>query len=308
MKAKVFLSCGQSKDTDEPELAKEIANRIRELGFDCYVAIAEQSLTGLRENIFRQMESSEYFVFVDFKREKISASGDADAICRGSLFSHQELGVASYLEMPCLVFQEKGVMERDGMLSCIQGNAHSFADRAQLPNVIADMIRKKTDNGKWSSTWKNALSLHMPRKPFVDAHNSKYNITYRNFHLEVRNNHRRKVALNCYAILEAITNAANGEAIPVQTVEFKWAGTILPSVFIAANSSRRFDALKVALDVPSKILFNTYCDSSEFYPSVPGFGTYHLTYGVYSSNFSSAHRTFKLSHPGNLENLHLVEA
>jgi hypothetical protein len=138
MKAKIFLSCGQSKGTDEPELAEKIATRIRELGFDCYFAVFDQSLIGLRESIFRQIETSEYFVFVDFKREKICADG-IEPIDRGSLFSHQELGVASYLELPCLVFQEKGVNQLDGMLSCLQANAHPFTDRALLLNVIADM-------------------------------------------------------------------------------------------------------------------------------------------------------------------------
>lgn len=40
MKAKVFLSCGQSKESNEPFIAERIAQRIRDHGFDCYIAIA----------------------------------------------------------------------------------------------------------------------------------------------------------------------------------------------------------------------------------------------------------------------------
>lgn len=306
MKSKIFLSCGQSKGTDEPELAARIADRIRELGYDCYIAIIDQSLIGLRESIFRQIEASEYFIFVDFKREKIVGEG-VEPIYRGSLFSHQELGVASYLELPCLVFQENGVKPLDGMLSCLQANAHQFTDRALLPNVIADMIAQKTAKNDWACTWKNSLSLHMPGKPFVDARNATNGIVLRHFHIEARNNHRTKAAQNCGVILESIVDAIRGTQIPVQTVEFKWAGTVVPSVLIAPNSSRRFDALKVSFDKPAEIHFNVFCDSTEFYPSVPGVGTYLLTYGVYSSNFSVARRTFKLSHPGHMDGLRLVE-
>ena len=308
MKAKVFLSCGQSKGTDELELAAKIANRIRELGFDCYIAVIDQSLIGLRENIFRQLETSEYFVFVDFKREKINTDGNAEDIYRGSLFSHQELGVASYLEMPCLVFQEKGVKALDGMLSCLQANAHSFTDRPLLTNVIADLIAQKISKGEWSTGWKNSLSLHMPKKPYGDAHNPSLGLILRHFYVEVRNDHRTKVAQNCYVVLEAIQNATSGAQVPVQTVELKWAGSLLPSVFIAPNSPRRFDALKVAFQKPSEIHFNTFSDSTEFYPSVPGVGTYLITYGVYASNFPPTRRSFRLVHPGNMDGLALEEA
>jgi hypothetical protein len=306
MKAKIFLSCGQSKGTDEPEIAEKIAARIRQLGFDCYIAVTDQSLIGLRESIFSQIETSEYFVFVDFKREKISLDG-ALPIFRGSLFSNQELGVASYLELPCLVFQEKGVKPLDGMLSCLQANAQPFTDRALLPNVIADMITQKVAKDDWSPVWKNALSLHIPRKQFGDAHNVTTGMKLRHFHIEVRNNHRTKAAQNCYVILESIMHEVSRVQVAVQTVEFKWAGTTLPSVFIAPNSSRRFDALKVSFQKPTEIHFNVFCDSTEFYPSVPGIGTYLLTYGVYSSEFPAVRRTFKLSHPGNMDGLKLEE-
>jgi hypothetical protein len=107
MKAKVFLSCGQSKGSDEPVVTERIAQKICALGFECYVAVAEQSLRGLRENIFAQLESSDYLVFIDFKREELKVNGGLP-ICRGSLFSHQELAIASFLEIPVLPLQEKG--------------------------------------------------------------------------------------------------------------------------------------------------------------------------------------------------------
>ena len=95
LRARVFISCGQSKDTDEPKIAEKISKRLTALGFDPYVAVAQQSLRGLKENIFEQLSRSEYFLFVDFKRERLEGTSDH----RGSLFSNQELALASFLEI-----------------------------------------------------------------------------------------------------------------------------------------------------------------------------------------------------------------
>jgi hypothetical protein len=102
LRARVFISCGQNKGSGEQELADEIGGRLKGLGFDPYVAVGEQSLRGLKENIFGQLNRSEYFLFVDFKREPLGKTG----FHRGSLFSHQELAVASFLEIDVLAFQE----------------------------------------------------------------------------------------------------------------------------------------------------------------------------------------------------------
>src|SRR5438552_16045162 len=89
LRARVFISCGQSKHSDEVETAQKIARRLQELGFDPWLAVEEQTLRGLKENIFSQLEKSEYFIFVDFKRERLMAADPAAH--RGSLFAHQEL-------------------------------------------------------------------------------------------------------------------------------------------------------------------------------------------------------------------------
>jgi len=134
-RARVFISCGQAKGSDEVATAAEIGRRLEDLGFDCYIGVQEQSLRGLKENIFAQLENSEYFIFVDFKREPLAAA--TPPLCRGSLFSHQELAIASYLDTPVLAFQEAGVKQDDGVLQFLQGNAIPFTDRHLLAGVIA---------------------------------------------------------------------------------------------------------------------------------------------------------------------------
>jgi hypothetical protein len=92
MHARVFISCGQSRGSDEEKTAHAIAERLIEMGFEPYVAVEEQTVAGLTGNIFERLRKSEYFVFVDFKREPLGST----AVHRGSLFSHQELAIAAF--------------------------------------------------------------------------------------------------------------------------------------------------------------------------------------------------------------------
>jgi hypothetical protein len=134
--ARIFISCGQSKESDEIHVAREISVRLEKLGFDPYIAVAEQTLRGIRENIFEQLRKSEYFLFVDFKRELLADS----QVHRGSLFSHQELAIASLLEIEVAAFQEKGVKKTDGLMQFMQTNAHEFTDKNLLPDAVANKI------------------------------------------------------------------------------------------------------------------------------------------------------------------------
>jgi hypothetical protein len=84
--SRIFISCGQGEVSGERDIAKQISKRLSEIGFDVCVATQEQTLRGIKENIFSKLEESEYLIFIDFKRERLVDSG-----YRGSLFSHQEL-------------------------------------------------------------------------------------------------------------------------------------------------------------------------------------------------------------------------
>ena len=51
--AKVFISCGQQKESYEVDIAHKIKERLEELGYDPYIAVEEKTLRGVKENIFR---------------------------------------------------------------------------------------------------------------------------------------------------------------------------------------------------------------------------------------------------------------
>ena len=66
-RARVFISCGQNKETTEAVIATQLRDKLLQIGFDPYIAVAEQTLRGLKENVFARLSNSEFFIFVDFK-------------------------------------------------------------------------------------------------------------------------------------------------------------------------------------------------------------------------------------------------
>ena len=289
MGARVFVSCGQAKGSDEIEIARQIRERLTEEGYEPYIAVEEQTLVALTDNIFTRLRNSEYFVFIDFKRERLEGKADH----WGSLFSHQELAIAAFLNVNAVVaFQEVGVKTDDGMLGPLQLNADQFTDRHNLLHVVADTIRQR----HWSPNWRNELVLERTPTEFSSAQ-VDYNgqqLIARFFHISVHNRHREKLATNCSVYLEkAIRLPATN--IPLKTVEFKWAGVQIPSVGIAPAGTREFDAFLILHQDPSQVRFNTFSDSIDYIPVFPtGPAEYELSYAVRSENFSPARGVFKL--------------
>lgn len=298
-RARVFISCGQTKDSDELETAHKIRERLQALGFDPYIAVEEQTLSGLKENIFRQLGAAEYFVFVDFKREELVPHGKSGPVTsskpqhRGSLFSHQELALASYLDLPLLAYQEEGVKKDDGIIRFLQANAIPFTDRHLLPNVIADEVQSRA----WTPHTKNELVLERDPVQSVDAKVTGTQFVRRFYYVVVRNLHHHKTATNCYVYLEKVIRLdAPTFEIPFGSVELKWAGYTLPNAHILPKTERPFDALFTEHAQPTLVGFNVFSDSSLFgHPPIQAAGEYELCYSVVSDNFPIARASLTLS-------------
>ena len=297
--ARVFISCGQSQGTDEVQVAKDIAAEFRKLGFGPYVAVEEQCLRGIKENIFHQLGTSEYFVFIDFKREYIP---DKNA-CRGSLFSHQELALASYLGLQIIAFHEKGFIPEDGIMGVLQGNSYEFTDRHFLKDVV---IKRATERG-WVSERQNELLLNRKEDQFVDTHDANIG-KYRVFHVKVENRHKTKPAIGCYTYLEQIINTLNSEIIFPETVEVKWTGYNFPMANIVPQSHRSFDALFVRFDEPNIARPLVLTNYAGYWPSLPGPGEYILKFLVLAENFPPARIRLKLRLGTNLDDAYLQVA
>lgn len=292
--AKIFISCGQRKDSDEVRIAEQIKKRLEEKGFDAYLAVQQQSLKGLKENIFNKLSSSEYFLFIDFKREKLT-----NGKFRGSLFSHQELALASFLDIELLAFQEKGVYKEDGVIGFLQTNCIPFINSEELP----DKIISKINDLCWRPDWKNQLIMERDAGQYTNARRFPEDKDARFFHIKIKNQNPYKQARNCYAYLEKLQNLSTGESIPIETIEFKWAGYIYPNVTILPSSWRALDGFFVFHNSPTKPQFNVFTDCNLYHPNIEGPGDYKLTFMILSENFETVRSTFKLHLGNSLEDI-----
>lgn len=286
-RAKVFISCGQDKQSDEVALARRICEALESLGFEGYIAVREQTLRGVKENILAQLASSEYFLFIDFKREFFRDSLE----CRGSLFSHQELAVAAYLDIEVLAFQEERVRKHDGLLGYLQANCIPFSDRETLP----DLVRTEAEKRGWTPTWKSSLRVDF--LAWSDAQSAADDETSaRYYHIRVMNRHRSKPARNCHAYLALVRYPdLDNTALYFAPMELHWVGYPFPSALLAPRWWRCFDGFVVQHSRPTRAEFVGFATSTEvMVPPVDWPSTVHLTYAVISDDFPISLSTFSL--------------
>jgi hypothetical protein len=300
LRARVFISCGQNKETDEVEIAGRIAKVLDGLGYEPYIAVVEQTLKGLTDNIFARLKESEYFLFIDFKRDRLTDRG-LDC-CRGSLFSHQELGIAAFLKKPVIAFREKSVIWDDGIMGFLQANCEQFSDRSDLPRLVAAKVPNK-----WKPDWRNELEIRREEGQFQDEviapSGGAPPRPVRFFHLDVVNSNPFETAINCCAYLVNTEVLPQRRELPLQDVEFKWRGVLFPTVMIPPSRTRQFDAFLSFRDDPGHALTGALTDSWRHRYGLQQ-GDYLITFAVRSENFPEARKTFLLKvGGGTVENI-----
>ncbi len=291
-RAQVFISCGQRDDLGEVSIADKIAAAIAAEGFDPYVASRQQTLRGLKENIYDRLVESEYLLFVDFRRERLS--GFDPPVYRGSVFSQQELAVAAHYDIEVIAFQEEGVKPIEGILAFMQANSLKFSDREMLPTQVVEAIRAR----RWSPDWKSCLTIDSTVSVDRNVHRFPENCQGDFYHLIVRNSHLKKTARNVYGYLDSVTEAKTGVSIMFEAAEFKWAGYTLPNATIPAERIRKLDALWIPHPNPNTPQFNAFTDSIRFVPRLQGPGEWFLKYSVISDTLLGGSRIFRLSLDG----------
>lgn len=294
-KTKIFISCGQTKDSVEADIAKQIEAKLINLGFDTYLAIEQHTLKGLKENIFKHLVDSEYFLFIDFKRETLNNSGNF----RGSLYTNQELAIASFLEKEVIAFQQKGILHIDGMLSSLQLNPIEFSNREK--NRLPDLIEQQIKRSGWNHQWKNKLDISV--QPNYDDARKVSGDVGRHYFLRIDNLHKDKIAFNCTAYVKSILCKIKNLPIPTETVELKWAGSLVPTVTIMPKSYRLLDAFFVLKSRPDLLIFSSFSDSLRHLPPLSGIGEYEIVYIVVSENFLLLEIKTTINITGNVETI-----
>lgn len=276
----------------------EVKSYFETRGFEAYYAETVRSPEALTEHIFKFLASSEYFVFIDFKRDEVQ-----DNNYRGSLFVNQEIAISTFLKIQGLGFFEKGI-KREGILDFQIYNAFSFEDGTQ---IIA-ILREETKN--WDTTSTNELLLNYETQ--YDTKNvlidTDKNISADWWHIEIINRNKRKHAFSCLGYVTGINNIDSGSLFKVPSIELMWSRLPDYSVNILADSQRELDAFFI-LHNDNLIRFHvrptTSTDPRYFLPTLDN-GNYMIEYSVVSSNFDIATRNFLIKHPGKHSEVEVV--
>ncbi len=152
MRSKVFISCGQREG--ELQIANEIASRLKD--FDTHVAREVQSIQDINLGVIGKLRRTDYYVFVDFRREHLSGEGES-AQFRGSLFSHQELGIACAFGIERAVFLRQNGVLLEGMGAFMASNAQPFERPEDVPGLVVHAFR--------SRDWRPDYSRNLVVKP-----------------------------------------------------------------------------------------------------------------------------------------------
>jgi hypothetical protein len=286
--ARVFVSCGQ-RTKAERKFGTEVKKFLRAEGYCPYVAVGAHSSRSLREEIFDRLQTAEYVLFVDFRRERVGRT----VTRRGSLFSHQELAVASFLDTDVLPFQQRGV-KREGVLDYIQGNPVPFDSPADLLEKVKSEIR---DAG-WRSDWRRDLTVELVKEgpddaTWPDGRRARY------FHIWVRNQHRRLVASECTVFLTRVIELATGTVRVPDSVQLKPRRSVDLFVAIPPGHAAQFDVAFIFFDAPSNALaginpFKIDSTTAARQALLEGPGEFELTYEIYSREFPPIRATGRL--------------
>jgi len=139
MSARVFISCGQREG--ERNVADAVAEWFTARGFRPYVALDAQSIQDVNSGILGELRRSDYYVFIDFRREALA--GDEQGECRGSLFSHQELAIAYAMGFEHAVFFRECGVRLEGVCAYMASNATIFDNRSEVSSLVADAVERR---------------------------------------------------------------------------------------------------------------------------------------------------------------------
>lgn len=159
MAGKVFISCGQRPGT-ERDTAEKIAAILRDkFNLKTYLAFKIQGLEDIM-TITKELRSSDYYLFIDFKRE---TNSESELAC--SLFTHQELALAHHLGFQEMIALKQEGVPFEGFIKYVLSNPEDFSDETDLLQKIESLVRER----KWNPYYSRNLVIsdlriaHLPQ-------------------------------------------------------------------------------------------------------------------------------------------------
>jgi len=305
-KTRVFLSSGQKDGSSEVDLILQVKKYLEdECGFLATVGTGTNAPVGVAEKVLQRLREADYFILVDFARDTVKPEVSTEPeFKRGSLFSEQELAIAIFRGLNFLVFVEKGIPIRDGILKHVLSAPVQFT-QATLLDEVRKTVGGLIQAGTWDNEWRNELTLSRlgrgPDSPGWVPYGDEGKLHSKYFHVEVHNRHRDQIATGVHAYLEGWTEVGTkGPANHPPLVELKFSGVRTRSVSIPPRKSREFDGVFVFHEAPGHawVGLNTFLRDwlglDELY-HFQGIGKeFYLHFVVFSNEFELARIRLRL--------------
>ena len=296
MPGRVFISCGQATQAEQ-KVANDVSEWLRSQGYDPYVAIETQSIQDVNSGIIGNLKSADYYIFIDFRREKICNFLRKEY--RGSLFTNQELAIAYFLGFDRTLFIQQSNIRLEGIARYILGNAKRFDD---LDDVLK-IVKQELGQRNWSPNYSrhlvpNQVTILSNPLPYKD-HTGPYNQYI--CHIEVENRRHDSGAFSTIARLDRI-ELPSRQIISPDSSYLKWAGQSGYERIIPAQRSAKFDAFAIENRLNYDIVY--LHSSADIYPRQPilqsQLGQYILHYEVIAQNFPLLELSVLLNLTGNI--------
>lgn len=291
MPGKVFISCGQA-NPKEKEVAKKLEDWLRTEGFSPYVAIRTQSINDVNSGIIGNLKNSDYYIFIDFRREKISCF---KKIYRGSLFTNQELAIAYYLGFDNAIFFQQTGVKRDGLLNYMISNSTLFNDHTDVFNHVIEAVKARN--------WSPKYSRHLIASNLIWTKNIQYNdhsgnlYTGKVLNLDIKNLRNDLPAFKSQIRLEYIQYNGNTILSPDKS-PIKCSGQPGFEQAIWPDSHCAFSLLLQDSNNPGNIYLLSSLDISPKQPIITAAGTYLLYFSLLAENFPLLNISIELVHNG----------
>lgn len=295
MPSKVFISCGQASN-EEKDAANDVASWLLNQGFNPYLAIEVQSILDINEGIISELKSSDYYLFINFSREKVQ--GEKGEFFRGSFFTNQELAIAYALNFERLICINQNGTRREGLFSLIGSNTPEFDSYDKVLSTVQSAVQK----AKWDPNYSRNLVITNPHwsSPNILHGDHTGQRQIKALYIEIHNKRNDRGAIDAVIRLSHINNPNGQRAHSPDRSHLKCAGFANQySQTIWPQSQVSFEILALDMNNQSQAYLSSAMDILPRSPIIAHIGKYVLEYEVFSQGFPKVTFSIELNLTGN---------
>ena len=287
MGARVFISCGQRDG--ERQVAQEVAQWFSARGFRPYVALEAQSIQDVNSGIIAELRRSDYYVFIDFRRELLQ-DGEQN-LYRGSLFSHQELAIAYAMGFEHAVFFRECDVKLEGVCAYMASNATPFESGSEVPDLVANAVTRRG----WHAGYSRNLVVGPLRLTGANEIIQYRDLRGRFLYADIQNRRPDVGATGVVARLWALSVAGGSRQTSPNRSHLKVTGQHLAfEQTIWPESHGAFDLLCVDSELGSRVYLNNALDVIPTPFLFDSIGEHLLEYEVFAHGFERVQFSVRL--------------